>query len=456
MSAHEPEQLIRGSLMDQLLTGDELGLGQVLPTDIRPRSEHRRINDERKALRRIAMLVATGAEPAEVFDAVTDEIRRCVPASNAGLWRYETSGELTMLSGAAEPTWLANSSPGSRERVDSNTLAQAVYRSGRPARCDTNGNCNASVAAHIQEAGVRSVVGVPVIIDGQVWGLAAAGSVEAGPMPADTEARIGGFADLVAAAIVAGYRDQLTRQLEGEASRHPMMMDALLHGQILDQWSMWEAANDLRLPSQGPFVVVAAAKVPGVREVALPEIESKLRSLDVYSAWRVLPNLQIGIVHVKSDQHLDKILALLSRSTTDRVGVSASFHDLRDTPQALHVAKIALRGRAHNASPVAVFDGSILATAAVSAPDVMVKSVATVLDGFGDLGEEERELLFETFRVWQDSDASVRGTAEKLICHPNTVRYRLRRIEQRTGRSLSRPRDIAELCLAFEVQRRLM
>jgi DNA-binding PucR family transcriptional regulator len=147
---------------------------------------------------------------------------------------------------------------------------------------------------------------------------------------------------------------------------------------------------------------------------------------------------------------------MLSRTTIDRVGVSARFDDLRDTPQALHVAKVALRGRAQSASPVAVFDGSILATAAVSAPDVMVKSVATVLDGFGDLGEEERELLFETFRVWQESDASVRGTAEVLSCHPNTVRYRLRRIEQRTGRSLSRPRDIAELCLAFEVQRRLM
>ena len=42
-----------------------------------------------------------------------------------------------------------------------------------------------------------------------------------------------------------------------------------------------------------------------------------------------------------------------------------------------------------------------------------------------------------------------------LFCHPNTVRYRLHRIEQRTGRSLSRPRDVAELCLAFEVHRRL-
>jgi DNA-binding PucR family transcriptional regulator len=86
----------------------------------------------------------------------------------------------------------------------------------------------------------------------------------------------------------------------------------------------------------------------------------------------------------------------------------------------------------------------------------MVKSVSNVLSGFDDLGEEERELLFETFRVWQENDASMNTTAEALICHPNTVRARLRRIEQRTGRSLSRPRDVAELCLAFEVRRRLM
>jgi PucR C-terminal helix-turn-helix domain len=117
---------------------------------------------------------------------------------------------------------------------------------------------------------------------------------------------------------------------------------------------------------------------------------------------------------------------------------------------------VTLWSRACGGSLVTAFDGSILGTAAVSAPEVMIKSVGAVLDAFDDLGEEERELLFETFRVWQESDASVRATAEMLICHPNTVRYRLRRIEQRTGRSLSRPRDIAELCLAFEVQRRPM
>ena len=196
--------------------------------------------------------------------------------------------------------------------------------------------------------------------------------------------------------------------------------------------------------------------VPSAGDEPLPEIESKLRSLDIFSAWRRLPDLQVGIVHVESDQKLDRVVALMSRMTTVRVGVSAAFKDLRDTPRALHVARVMLRGPTDSTSSVAVFDGSILATAAVSAPEAMIKTVGAALDGFGDLPDEDRETLFETFRVWQDNDASVRGAAEVLICHPNTVRHRLRRIEKHTGRSLSRPRDVAELCLAFEVHRRLM
>jgi PucR C-terminal helix-turn-helix domain/GGDEF-like domain len=264
-------------------------------------------------------------------------------------------------------------------------------------------------------------------------------------LPLDTDARFDEFTALI----------ERERQLLDEASGRPEAMDSVLHGRILDNWTAWETANRLRLPSEGPFVVVAA-QAPALGASALPEIESKLRSLDVYSAWRVLPDLQIGIIHVKSDEHLDKILALLSRTTTARVGVSARFDELRDAPQALHVAKVTLRGRAGRDSRVAVFDGSVLATAAVSAPAAMLRAVRTVLERFDDLGDEERELLFETFRVWQESDACMTATAEALVCHPNTVRYRLRRIEKRTGRSLSRPRDVAELCLAFEVQRRLM
>jgi hypothetical protein len=261
--------------------------------------------------------------------------------------------------------------------------------------------------------------------------------------------------DLFAAAKFTGYRDQQRRQVLEEMSQRSVMIDSLLHGHSHDAWTLWEIANYLRLPSEGPFVVIAAE----VRDMgcdALPEIESKLRSLDVYSAWRLLPDLHVGIAHIASDHHLDSIIALLTRMATHRVGVSASFHDLRDTPLGLHFAKVSLRGKTKATANVAVFDGSMLSVAAVSAPAVMVKSAAAALEGFGDLPSEERDILFETFRVWLDNNASVRASAEVLFVHPNTVRKRLHRIERRTGRSLSRPRDVIELTLALEVHSRLM
>jgi len=261
--------------------------------------------------------------------------------------------------------------------------------------------------------------------------------------------------DLFTAAMAAGYRQEQTRLVVGDETERSRLIDALLHGRPLELCSLWEVADYLRLPTSGPFVVIAA-DAAGFGADALPDIEAKLRSLDISSAWRRLPDVQVGIVHANTDRHLAAVLALVSRVAVGRVGVSARFGDLRDTARALHQARVTLRGRGDPGSPVSVFDGSILATAAVSAPEVMVDLASPVMQCFADLADEEREILFETFRVWLDHDGSMRTVGELLFCHANTVRYRMHRIEQRTGRSLTRPRDVAELCLAFEVHRRLM
>ncbi len=449
--------------MDELLAADEVPLAEQLDEhldDVALHTEYRRLVAEQAAVRRVGTLVARGVDPSELAAVVAEEMRQCVGASTAGLWRFDTSDEITLFAGAAaNPAALANALAswplGTRTPIEGNTLATMVHRTGHPARVDSYDNIAGPVATQVREVGIRAAVGVPIIVDGSVRGLAAVGSVEPGPMPADTEVRISRFAELVGTALVAGHREEQRRQLLGEASQRPFLIDSLLEGRAFDDWSLWEVAGYLRLPINGPFVLIAA-QVPVVGDEPLPDVESKLRSLDIFSAWRLLPDLHVGIVHVKSDQKLDTVVALVSRMTTARVGVSAPFEDLRDTPRALHVARVMLRGPTDSTSSVAVFDGSILATAAVSAPEAMVQTVGVVLDGFGDLPDVDRELLFETFRVWLDNDASVCGAAEVLICHSNTVRHRLRRIEKHTGRSLSRPRDVAELCLAFEVHRHLM
>ena len=278
---------------------------------------------------------------------------------------------------------------------------------------------------------------------------------DAAPNSAATEASIRRFAEVVAATVVAEFRNQLSGLSLADEPRLPFTVESLLDGRVVDDWRLGEVANQLRLPTSGPFVVVAA-EVSSMGNEALPGIESKLRSLDAYSAWRLLPDLHVGIVHIYSEPHLDKVLALVSRLAAARVGVSAPYDDLRDTPQALHFAKVMLHSRSDRTSPVALFDGSILAAAAASAPAVMVKSARAVLGGLADLPDEERDILFETFRVWQDNEASADSAAKVLFCHPNTVRQRLRRIEKHTRRSLSRPRDVAELCLALEVHHTLI
>jgi hypothetical protein len=447
-----------GEAIDELPVAEELPDGQLPESidDVTLYAEYRRLTADQAALRRLATLVARGAEPAEVFEAVVNEMRHCASADTAGLWRYEPNDEMTKLAAAEHPgLQLAKWPVGTRSPIDSGTLAGMVQRTGRPARMDSYEDSIGSLAARIRDAGVHAAVGVPVVVDGRVWGLAAVGSIEPKPMPADTEVRISAFAQLIGTVVVAGHRDEQKRQLLTEAPKPSNRLDGLVAGRSFDNWSLRDIAGFLRLPTNGPFVVIVA-QVSVAGDEPLPDIESKLRSLNISSAWSLLPDLQVGVARVTCDEKLDATVALMSRMTTARVGVSAPFEDLRETPTALHVARMMLRGRGDSGSSVAVFDNSILGAAVVSAPEAMVRTVGPALDGFSDLADEEREMLFETFRVWQDNDACVRDAAEALFCHPNTVRYRLRKIEVRSGRSLSRPKDVVELYLAFEVHRRLM
>jgi DNA-binding PucR family transcriptional regulator len=65
----------------------------------------------------------------------------------------------------------------------------------------------------------------------------------------------------------------------------------------------------------------------------------------------------------------------------------------------------------------------------------------------------ERDVLLDTLRMWFAEQGATSVAAGKLHVHRNTVRYRLRRLEELTGRSLSQPTGSAELHLALEAVR---
>jgi hypothetical protein len=112
--------------IDELPVVEEPRDGQLPESvdDVTLYAEYRRVTADQAALRRLATLVARGAEPAEVFEAVVNEMRRCASAHTAGLWRYESNNEMTKLAAAEHPGLrLAEWPVGTRSPIDGGTLA---------------------------------------------------------------------------------------------------------------------------------------------------------------------------------------------------------------------------------------------------------------------------------------------------------------------------------------------
>jgi DNA-binding PucR family transcriptional regulator len=133
-----------------------------------------------------------------------------------------------------------------------------------------------------------------------------------------------------------------------------------------------------------------------------------------------------------------------------RVGISPQFEIVGEAPRALRFAKLAIAGAPRGSRQITVFDEAPIAVLAASAPDVMAYVADRVLGSLNRLPDDEREVLVGTLRTWLARGGSAEATAKALYCHPNTVRYRLNRITEHTGRSVTDPQDVTELNLALQ------
>jgi signal transduction histidine kinase len=158
-----------------------------------------RLAEQQAALRRVATLVARGMPSAQVFSAAVEEVGRLLPAEYAHLARYEADGTLTFVAawGRAGPVLPA----GTQVMLAGKNLATIVLETGRPARIESWAEGSGPLAAALRERGVRWSVATPVVVEGRLWGLMAAGSILEQRLLPDTEARLADFTELLATAI---------------------------------------------------------------------------------------------------------------------------------------------------------------------------------------------------------------------------------------------------------------
>jgi len=179
------------------------GFTQLVATAIanaQARVELRGFAEEQAALRRVATLVAQGRPPEEVFAAVSEEVGRVLGADYTAMSRYEPDSARTVVA-----AWARSGSPvvpvGTREILGGPNVPTLVFETGRPARIDHYGEDAGPAAAAAVAAGVRSAVGVPIQVEGQLWGIMNVYSTREERLAESTEARLAGFTELAATAI---------------------------------------------------------------------------------------------------------------------------------------------------------------------------------------------------------------------------------------------------------------
>jgi PAS domain S-box-containing protein len=179
-------------------------------------TDSRRAAEEQAALRRVATLVARETAPDAVFDAVAREIGEVLGVDATHLGRYDGDG--TVVSAAQ---WGSHPGvpTGTRFPLEGDSVSVRVLRTGQPARMDDYEHAAGPIAAAIRQMGIRSAIGVPITVEGQTWGVMTVTSKAASPFPAETEARLHGFTELVATAIAnAEARAEVARLADEQAA----------------------------------------------------------------------------------------------------------------------------------------------------------------------------------------------------------------------------------------------
>ncbi|MDF0530400.1 helix-turn-helix domain-containing protein [Tsukamurella sp. 8F] len=250
-------------------------------------------------------------------------------------------------------------------------------------------------------------------------------------------------------AMTEGYTESATEMLMRDRHRREALVRALLDGRLPPEVTPVSAAESLGLPHDGPFVVASASGGPE------PWIwERRMRTEGLATAWCADGDTSLGIVALCPGADVETVTRAFTRHTTGRVGVSPIYQSPLPGTDGLYYAGMALRATTSNDRVIA-FDTSPYAVVAVSAPPVLHRYVEQVLGELLELSSPAQQVLLDTLEQWTAHAGSVPSTAQALRCHPNTIRYRLRRITDYTHRDIHRPRDLAELLLAVEAHRRL-
>ncbi len=220
---------------------------------------------EQAALRRVAEIAARDAPTGEILAAVALGASTVTNVEYSGLFRHNPDGssEIVALHGAPEGYFVGMRAPG-----DGDGKVLGSLRSGQHARVDDLSSVPGSWPEIATRSGFTTGVGVPIFINGALWGaLFAAGRQR---LSAATEEQLTRFAELAGIAMSAAQARSAVRTLAETQAALGRVAGLVARGAALDEvfTAVATGASHLvedvaavlvQFDSDGSFIAVAAA-----------------------------------------------------------------------------------------------------------------------------------------------------------------------------------------------------
>ncbi|GHB20500.1 hypothetical protein GCM10010377_08090 [Streptomyces viridiviolaceus] len=263
--------------------------------------------------------------------------------------------------------------------------------------------------------------------------------VQTGAAPAEIAARLRVAAPVLLPGLGAAPHWQVVvarvEWADGETEAGPVAQ-ALLEEILVDPLSTG--------PEHSDRIAVAHAGDEAIALVPLPAVSSEHDG----SETGILADALLEAVR-------DPLTAGLDGDGRLTLGVSAAVHSAEGLRGALEEARHARRVAAARPGRVCAAGHQELASHVLLLPfvpdDVRRAFTARLLDPLRDYDRRHRAELIPTLEAFLDCDGSWTRCATRLHLHVNTLRYRVGRIEQLTGRDLSRLEDKLDFFLALRM-----
>jgi sugar diacid utilization regulator len=238
------------------------------------------------------------------------------------------------------------------------------------------------------------------------------------------------------------------------------LLERLLAGTVPVNGPLLAAARGYGLGAETPMMVALAVVVGPQADADAPFAASATITRAVPWQARILVVVRQGeIVAVPALCHgadpaglCDHLEAACDRLRREgmplAMGISTVADGVAELPRAYLEARTALEGVA-GGGVVALPRLSPFDYLALRADDTARWLVDQRVRAFLDEDRARGGVLIATVRAFADADLNLRVAAERLQVHPNTAQYRLRRVQERSGRNPRRIADLLDLLVAM-------